>query len=335
MDMTSISPYVRTDAKLRDRALATSSICRVAVVALALGAAALGAAPPAMAQSRNQNQYQPQYQDQGQYQNRADDDSWFSMSGPGDRGWLWTEGDQQAQRGQQAQRSQQQYSNRSDDDWLGLSGPGDRGPMWAERDQYGQQQYDRGYRMGQDDARRGTNSPNSQRPDYAQGQARSGWHNDYDRGTGYYNQGIYYPDAGGQRNYSQRNYGQRNYSQGNYDSALGYLQRADQMMDRGSYRDAWIALGRAETRLLTRAGAPNQGNEGATGGAVGAIRDARQALKDRDFAYAQERTERAIALADRGYAIGSYVQGNELTPAGRRGPDSPLTYGGRSTTAER
>jgi hypothetical protein len=110
--------------------------------------------------------------------------------------------------------------------------------------------------------------------------------------------------------------------------AMAFLRLAQRSIDQGALRTAWIALGRAETRLLTRVTAAPQGEQAAQGGAIGAIRSARQALTERDVELAAERTERAVALARRGDAAGSNVSGAALTGAGTPGPGQPLTGGG-------
>ncbi len=110
--------------------------------------------------------------------------------------------------------------------------------------------------------------------------------------------------------------------------AREFLRLAQRSIDRGALRTTWIALGRAETRLLTRVTTAPQGEQAAQGGAIGAIRSARQALTERDVELAAERTERAMALARRGDAVGSNVSGAALTGAGTPGPGQPLTGGG-------
>jgi hypothetical protein len=110
--------------------------------------------------------------------------------------------------------------------------------------------------------------------------------------------------------------------------AMDFLRLAQRSIDQGALRTAWIALGRAETRLLTRVTTAPQGEQAAQGGAIGAIRSARQALTERDVELASERTERAMVLARRGDAVGSNVPGAALTGAGTPGPGQPLTGGG-------
>ncbi len=58
--------------------------------------------------------------------------------------------------------------------------------------------------------------------------------------------------------------------------AMEFLRLAQRSIDQGALRTAWIALGRAETRLLTRVTTAPQGEQAAQGGAIGAIRSARQ-----------------------------------------------------------
>lgn len=110
--------------------------------------------------------------------------------------------------------------------------------------------------------------------------------------------------------------------------AMEFLRHAQRAIDQGALRNAWVALGRAETRLLTRATTAPQGEQAAQGGAIGAIRSARQALTERDVELAAERTERAMALARRGDTIGSNTSGASLTGAGTPGPGQPLASGG-------
>jgi hypothetical protein len=112
--------------------------------------------------------------------------------------------------------------------------------------------------------------------------------------------------------------------------AMEFLRLAQRAIDQGALRTAWVSLGRAETRLLTRATAAPQGEQAAQGGAIGAIRSARQALTERDVELAAERTERAMVLARRGEVVGSNTSGAALTGAGTPGPGQPLTGGGGS-----
>ena len=111
-------------------------------------------------------------------------------------------------------------------------------------------------------------------------------------------------------------------------AAMEFLDHARQQIDRGDLRAAWVALGRAETRLATRALPPGAEDEAATGAAVGAIRAARQALRERDADLALARTERAMNLAQRGAMVGRNVPGSALSGAGTPGPGQPLTGGG-------
>ncbi len=113
--------------------------------------------------------------------------------------------------------------------------------------------------------------------------------------------------------------------------AMEFLRLAQRAIDQGALRSAWVALGRAETRLLTRATTAPQGEQAAQGGAIGAIRSARQALTERDVELAAERTERAMVLARRGDAVGSNTSGVALTGAGAPGPGQPLSGGGGGT----
>jgi hypothetical protein len=106
---------------------------------------------------------------------------------------------------------------------------------------------------------------------------------------------------------------------------MEYLDLARRRIASGDLREAWIALGRAETRLLTRATSAPEDEQAATGGAIGAIRQARRALEDRRMGLARERVERAETLVDRGRVIGSTVGGRRLSGAGAPGPGQPLT----------
>ena len=113
---------------------------------------------------------------------------------------------------------------------------------------------------------------------------------------------------------------------------MEFLRLAQRAIDQGALRTAWIALGRAETRLLTRATTAPPGEQAAQGGAIGAIRSARQALTERDIELANERTERALVLARSGNVVGSNVSGAALTGAGTPGAGQPLTGGGSVST---
>ncbi|HEV7265205.1 MAG TPA: hypothetical protein VGN83_09830 [Falsiroseomonas sp.] len=110
--------------------------------------------------------------------------------------------------------------------------------------------------------------------------------------------------------------------------ALEFLRLAELAMEHGALRTAWVALGRAETRLLTRVSMAPPGERAATGDAVGAIRAAREALIEREVRFAHQLTRRAIALARSGDAIGRTVPGAALSGAGLAGPAQPLTGGG-------
>ncbi|PWS35066.1 hypothetical protein DFH01_22355 [Falsiroseomonas bella] len=103
-----------------------------------------------------------------------------------------------------------------------------------------------------------------------------------------------------------------------FDEARDYLGTARRQIDQGDLRSAWVSLGRAETRLVTRVDGRDQGGQAVTGGAVGAIREARQALRARDADRAEDLTRRAEALVRRGY-IGETVSGNMLSGAGEPG----------------
>jgi len=112
-----------------------------------------------------------------------------------------------------------------------------------------------------------------------------------------------------------------------YGQARDLLDMAQREIDRGNLRDAWVALGRAETRLITRAGRGTRDEQAATGGAVGAIRDAREALMDGNRGRAMDLTDRAQALVQRGNIIGEAVSGRLLSGAGIPGPEQPFTGG--------
>lgn len=106
---------------------------------------------------------------------------------------------------------------------------------------------------------------------------------------------------------------------------MDFLRLAQRATDQGALRTAWLALGRAETRLLSRVTTAPQGEQAAAGGAIGAIRSARQALTERDVDLASERIERAMVLARGGNAVGANVSGAALTGAGIPGPAQPPT----------
>ena len=114
-----------------------------------------------------------------------------------------------------------------------------------------------------------------------------------------------------------------------YGAAMEFLDLAQRRMDQGDLRAAWVALGRAETRLATRSLPEDADDEAAAGGAVGAVRAARQALRERDVDLAQARAARAADLARSGAVVGRNVPGTSLAGAGSPGPGQPLTSGGR------
>lgn len=114
-----------------------------------------------------------------------------------------------------------------------------------------------------------------------------------------------------------------------YTAAVELLDHAQRQMARGDLRGAWVALGRAETRLATRALQAGVDDEAAAGGAVGAVRAARRALREREVDLAQARAARAMDLAQRGMAVGRNVPGSALAGAGVPGPAEPFTGGGR------
>lgn len=114
-----------------------------------------------------------------------------------------------------------------------------------------------------------------------------------------------------------------------YSAAMEFLDLAQRRMDQGDLRAAWTALGRAETRLATRALPQGAEYEAAAGGAVGAVRAARQALRDRDVDLAQARAARAADLVRSGAVVGRNAPGTSLAGAGVPGPAQPFTGGGR------
>lgn len=114
-----------------------------------------------------------------------------------------------------------------------------------------------------------------------------------------------------------------------YGAAMEFLDLAQRRMDQGDLRAAWIALGRAESRLAARSLPEDADHEGAAGGAVGAVRAARQALRERDVDLAQARAARAADLVRSGAVVGRNVPGASLAGAGVPGPAQPFTGGGR------
>ncbi len=99
-------------------------------------------------------------------------------------------------------------------------------------------------------------------------------------------------------------------------AGMEYLDIARQRLERGDLRAAWVALGRAETRFATRAVPRGSEQEAATGAAVGAIRDARDAIEDRELDRARGLTQRAMSLASRGMLVGRNVPGSALGAGG-------------------
>lgn len=114
-----------------------------------------------------------------------------------------------------------------------------------------------------------------------------------------------------------------------YGAAMEFLDLAQRRMGQGDLRAAWTALGRAETRLAARSLPQDAEYEAAAGGAVGAVRAARQALRDRDVDLAQARAARAADLVRGGAVVGRNVPGASLAGAGVPGPAQPFTGGGR------
>jgi tetratricopeptide (TPR) repeat protein len=102
-----------------------------------------------------------------------------------------------------------------------------------------------------------------------------------------------------------------------YDQAMEYLDQARRQIRNGELREAWVALGRAETRLLTRVATADRDEQAATGGAIGAIREARRALEDQRPGHARDRVARAETLVERGRVIGATVPGARLSSPGR------------------
>ncbi|HEV7266996.1 MAG TPA: hypothetical protein VGN83_19100 [Falsiroseomonas sp.] len=107
-------------------------------------------------------------------------------------------------------------------------------------------------------------------------------------------------------------------------AAMEFLDNARLQINRGNLREAWVALGQAETRLLTRALPEGSSGEAATGAAIGAIREARQALRDREVSRARSRTAEAMDLASSGRIVGRNTAGRQLDGAGRRGEGQPM-----------
>jgi hypothetical protein len=104
-----------------------------------------------------------------------------------------------------------------------------------------------------------------------------------------------------------------------FTDARDELATARREIERGDLRDAWVALGRAETRLVTRVLGQESEQRAATGGAVGAIREARSALRARDTDRALALTARAQELVREGFFIGENVSGGMLSGAGEPG----------------
>jgi hypothetical protein len=110
-----------------------------------------------------------------------------------------------------------------------------------------------------------------------------------------------------------------------YSEARNYLDVARRQIERGDLRAAWVALGRAETRLITRAaGRGAQGEQAAAGGAIGAIREARGALENRNADRAMDLVQTAENRVQRGLIIGETVSGRLLSGAGFPGEGQPL-----------
>jgi hypothetical protein len=119
-----------------------------------------------------------------------------------------------------------------------------------------------------------------------------------------------------------------------YSEALEYLDLARSQIGDRDLRDAWVTLGRAETRLLTRATTASQGEQAARGGAIGAIRDARRALQDGATGHARNQIGRAEALVRRGQVVGMTASGGNIRGAGvpgdqdwRSGGDDNRSWG--------
>jgi len=110
-------------------------------------------------------------------------------------------------------------------------------------------------------------------------------------------------------------------------TAMEILDNARMQIRRGNSREAWVALGMAETRLLSRVVPRGRSGQAATGAAIGAIRDARQALVQNDNWRARMRTARAMDLVASGAIIGRNLSGDRLEPAGRAGVGLPFGRG--------
>jgi len=113
-------------------------------------------------------------------------------------------------------------------------------------------------------------------------------------------------------------------------AGMEYLDIARQRLDSGDLRAAWVALGRAETRFLTRALPRGSQQEAASGAAIGAIRQARDAIENRDIDQARGLTRRAEVLADRGRLIGRNVPGSALGAGGETNWQGSRSWGGSS-----
>ncbi len=110
-------------------------------------------------------------------------------------------------------------------------------------------------------------------------------------------------------------------------ATMEFLDLARREMDRGDLRGAWVALGRAETRLLSRSLPEGSTGEAAAGAAIGAIRAAREALIERDVEFARARTNRAMNLARQDAVVGRNVPGSMLSGAGVSGREQPFSRG--------
>ena len=108
-------------------------------------------------------------------------------------------------------------------------------------------------------------------------------------------------------------------------AAMEFLDYACQQIESGHLRSAWVALGRAETRLASRSLSADSNDEAAAGAAVGGIRAARQALRERNADLAISRTEGAMEIASCGATVGRNVPSSALTGAGSLGPGRPLS----------
>lgn len=94
---------------------------------------------------------------------------------------------------------------------------------------------------------------------------------------------------------------------------MTYLRAAQASIDQSDLSEAWIGLGRAETRLLPRTVPASRSAEPITSGAVGHVRAARHALTDRDVGAAVQSTN-----------VEASAGGGAVRPAGMRRRSSAI-----------